>query len=134
MANEVVSSSSPVHKSAQRFRWFVREFEKQIDRTQHETGNAFELKNDLLGKVFTEWLVEFENQKPKDEIDNPDYVGFASGLMLKHLIRTNPIIHVSKAAHVNNDHPAYFWPEGYLYVAFCLNVRGLVLQTDYGES
>ena len=30
--------------------------------------------------------------------------------------------------------PAYFWPEGYLYVSFCLMVRGLVLKEDYDKA
>ena len=29
--------------------------------------------------------------------------------------------------------PAFFWPEGYVYVAFCLNIRALVLEQEFDE-
>ena len=57
--------------------------------------------------------------------------GFAAGLMLRTLIQHKPVSLVTRPAGADESNPAYFWPEGYLYVAFCLNVRGLVLQTDF---
>lgn len=77
------------------------------------------------------WLRAFEAQKPAQEADKPAYVGFTAGLMLRSLLRHKPVSLRDKPANADLSNPAYFWPEGYLYVAFCLNVRGLVLETDF---
>lgn len=121
----------PLHKAAQRLRWFVAAFEDQVARTSGETGNRYVVDQTLLGEVFSEWLRSFNAQKPGDSADNPAYVGFAAGLMLRTLVRRSPVRHLSSPDGADRTNPAYFWPEGYLYVAFCLNVRGLVLETDF---
>jgi hypothetical protein len=46
------------------------------------------------------------------------------------LIRKKPAKVVSRPDGAGRSNPAYFRPEGHLYVAFCLNVRGLVLEMD----
>lgn len=121
----------PLHKSAQRLRWFVNAFNEQIARSESETGVRFTLDENLLAGAFAEWLNAFQRQKPGDSSEKANYVGFAAGLMLRTLIRKKPLS-ISFIAHdADKTHPAYFWPEGYAYVAFCLNVRGLVLEQDF---
>lgn len=125
----------PLHKSAQRMRWFIGAFEEQIERTSRETGTCYRVDQICLAEVFAEWLKAFRAQKPADSADNPSYVGFAAGLMLKTLIAKRPVTVEALPEGADASNPAYFWPEGYLYVAFCLNVRGLVISTDYhGEQ
>ena len=51
--------------------------------------------------------------------------------MLQTLIKHKPVSLVKRPEGADESRPAYFWPEGYLYVAFCLNMRGLVLATDF---
>ena len=121
----------PLHKAAQRLRWFVRVFEEQAEMTEAETGNRFSVNHEALAKVFTKWLRAFEQQKPHAPNDKLAYVGFASGLMLRELIAHNPVTLRTCPAGADQSNPAYFWPEGYLYVVFCLNVRGLVLDHDF---
>ena len=121
----------PLRKSAQRLRWFVDAFEKQVRLTTSQTGNAFSVDRGALAQVFVDWLQAFEAQKPRNDDDNQAYVGFAAGLMLKALIEHKPVSATDVPADADTTNPAYFWPEGYLYVAFCLNVRGLVLETDF---
>jgi hypothetical protein len=79
----------PLRKSAQRLRWFVGAFERQVTQTEAQTGNTFAVDKTKLTLVFTEWLKAFDAQKPRLDDDNP------------------------------------------AYVAFCLNVRGLVLEADF---
>ena len=127
-------ANAPVRKRAQRLRWFIDVFEKQMAETARETGNSFDLDRALLAKVFSEWLDAFNAQKPHTPEDQRAYVGFAAGLMLRALLRHKPA-----KGHVQDDvdtsNPAYFWPEGYLYVVFCLNVRGMVIEIDFdGEQ
>jgi hypothetical protein len=129
-----LSAETPVRKRAQRLRWFIEVFEKQMAETAGETGNRFELDRGSLARVFSEWLDAFNAQKPHTPADQRAYVGFAAGLMLRALLRHNPVTgHVQPEADTSN--PAYFWPEGYLYVVFCLNVRGMVIEMDFeGEQ
>ena len=128
---EVQTTEQPLRKSAQRLRWFVDEFERQVRNTESQTGNVFSIDRGALAQVFAEWLKAFEAQKPTQDDDKPAYVGFASGLMLRTLIKHKPVSLTKRPEGADESNPAYFWPEGYLYVAFCLNVRGLVLQTDF---
>ncbi len=128
---ETPQPAQPLRKSAQRLRWFVDAFERQVRNTETQTGNTFTIDRGTLAQVFAEWLRAFEAQKPANEADKPAYVGFAAGLMLRTLIRHKPVALSSRPEGADDSNPAYFWPEGYLYVAFCLNVRGLVLQADY---
>lgn len=128
---EILASEQSVRKSAQRLRWFVGAFETQVQSTERETGNRFSVDRGALARVFAEWLKAFEAQKPARQEDKQAYVGFAAGLMLRALIRNRPVALASKPDGADETNPAYFWPEGYLYVAFCLNVRGLVLESDF---
>lgn len=124
-------AAQPLHKATQRLRWFVRAFEEQAEKTEAETGNRFDIDHGALATVFADWLRSFEVQKPTQPDDDLAYVGFAAGLMLRSLIALEPAALVARPEHADLSNPAYFWPEGYLYVAFCLNVRGLVLDHDF---
>jgi hypothetical protein len=121
-----------LHKQAQRLRWLQQAYACQQRVTEAQTGIRYRTDLRGLAAAFADWLTEFEAQKPADSASNAAYVGFAAGLMLRALIRHDP----SKAAPGEGataaPEPARFWPEGYLYVSFCLGVRGQVLQEDYG--
>ena len=127
-------TDQPIRKSAQRLRWFVEVFEKQVQQSTQETGNQFSIDRQRLTEVFAEWITAFQSQKPDNEEDKLAYVGFAAGLMLKMLVKSNPLSVESKPEGADETNPAYFWPEGYVYVAFCLNTRGLVLEHDFNQN
>lgn len=124
----------PVRKSVRRLRWFLASFRDQMRRTSAETGNVFDVSDTVLAAVFVDWLRAFNAQKPARDADRIRYVGFASGLMLRTLIRHRPVVVTHKPESRDESNPAYFWPEGYLYVAFCLNIRALVLEQDFDEQ
>lgn len=125
------SETLPLHKEAQRLRWFIRAFHLQTEVTSDETGNVYEISDEKLSDVFAAWLDAFEREKPPESEQNAAFVGFAAGLMLKELIRLDPVVALSVGDDSTAEAPARYWPEGYLYVAFCLNVRGLVLNSDF---
>lgn len=133
-SRDIARSAEPVHRSVRRLRWFVRSFHEQAARTSGETGVEYAVDDRRLAEVFVTWLRDFERQKPRDDADRLPYVGFAAGLMLKRLIRCKPARAIRIPPGSDASNPAYFWPEGYLYVAYCLNVRGLVLEQDFHES
>lgn len=121
----------PVHKSVRRLRGFRASFEEQINNTSAQTGIGYEVKTDKLTAAFVEWLDAFEAQKPMQDSDNVPYVGFAAGLMLRSLIIHDPVRATEIPKTVDKNTPISFWPEGYLYVAYCINMRGCVLEQDF---
>ena len=128
------AGDEPVHRAARRLRWFVRSFHDQAARTAAETGVRYEIDDRRLAELFVGWLRAFERQKPGEDADRAAYVGFAAGLMLRTLVDRSPARARAVPDGKSADHPAYYWPEGYLYVAYCLNVRGLVMEHDFHES
>ena len=123
----------PVHRSARRLRWFIASFEAQLRTIERETGHRYRLDRSVLSAAFIEWVRAFEHQKPHEPDDRVRYVGFAAGLMLKVLIARAPLRCVSRDRSLEADDPAHVWPEGYVYVCYCLNVRTLVLEQDFHE-
>ena len=124
------ATGQPIRKSAQRLRWFVRAFEDRTAREEGETGHRFEVDRAALARVFADWLAGFQAQKPEADEAKPAYVGFAAGLMLRALIEGAPA-RVAERGPLLTEDPAGFWPEGHLYVAFCLDVRGQVIASDF---
>ena len=126
----------PVSKAIRRLRWFARSFREQVAQSAAATGVQFAIDDARTTAVFIEWLRAFEAQKPAQPQDRRAYVGFAAGLMLRALIQQNPlsVIAMPAVADAEAGNPAYFWPEGSVYVAFCLNVRAAVLAQDFHED
>ena len=128
------NTDRPVSKAIRRLRWFVKSFREQVARTSAATGVQFACDDAKTTAVFIDWLRAFEAQKPANPQDRRAYVGFAAGLMLRALIRQDPLSVVARPALADPENPAYFWPEGSVYVAFCLNVRAAVLAQDFHED
>ena len=124
----------PIHKSAQKLSWFIDAFSLQVAAVSQATGNLYEIDDTKLTQTFASWVTSFEGQKPESDTNNETYVGFAAGLMLRALVDVDPARHITRPDNADVSKPAYFWPEGYLYVSFCLMVRGLVLKEDYDRA
>jgi hypothetical protein len=124
----------PVRRAVRRLRWFKRAFHDQVQAIGAASGVRYAVDDARLGQVFVAWLRDFEAQKPSGADARRAYVNFASGLMLRHLIGANPLS--ARGIPVGSDasNPAFYWPEGYVYVAFCLNVRAAVLEQDFDET
>lgn len=124
-------AEQPLGKAVRRLRGFRASFEEQIKSISMRTGIRYEVKSDKLTAAFLGWLEAFEAQKPAQESDKEAYVGFAAGLMLRSLIDHDPVRVTFLPKDIDKDEPAAFWPEGYLYVAYCLNIRGCVLEQEF---
>ena len=120
------SEDRPLRKVARRLRWFLEAFSSQTREISSEFGLEFEIDRAKLRSVFLNWVRNFEAQKPTDEREKSNYITFSAAAMLMELIKGQPlrIIRVPQGADLNC--PAYFWPEGYAYTAFCMNVRSAV--------
>lgn len=124
-------SEQPLGKAVRRLRGFRTSFEEQVKSIFTRTGIVYEFKSDRLTAAFLGWLEAFEAQKPAQDTDNEAYVGFAAGLMLRSLIAHDPARATVIPKDADADDPITFWPEGYLYVAYCLNIRGCVLEQEF---
>jgi len=125
---------TPVHKAIRRLRWFIASFKDQVAETSQETGIRYDIDEATLTAAFLVWLRAFDAQRPQSAEDRRPFVGFASGLMLKTLIRKGPATATDLPDPSDPDDPAQIWPEGYLYVAYCLNMRALVLEQEFHET
>ncbi|MGP9789259.1 hypothetical protein [Roseinatronobacter sp. NSM] len=124
----------PVRKAVQRLRWFHKSFHDQVAQCAQTTGVSFAVDDKKLTAGFIEWLRAFEAQKPQNADSRRAYVGFAAGLMLRTMIRHTPLTATRLPDRFDATDPAYFWPEGYVYVTFCLNIRAAVLEQDFHED
>lgn len=125
---------NPVRRAVRRLRWFKSSFESQVNSVSADTGIEFAINNQRLTHCFLQWLHGFEAQKPGDRGDRHAYVGFAAGLMLEQLVECKPLIVERLPDDADMKQPAYFWPEGYVYVVYCLNVRRAVLKQEFDEE
>lgn len=126
------NSDLPVRKTILRARWFVSSFREFLATVERETGRTLALDEAKLLQAFNAWFRSFEAQKYKAKEHRLEYATFAAGLMLREMIRYAPI--TASTQHEEGDDPATFWPEGYLYVSFCLAVRDAVIEKDFSLS
>lgn len=125
------SADTPVRKSVRRLRWFKETLHRQVQVLEDQTGITFETNDNTVRALFLGWLEAFEAQRPNDDQKREDYVNFAAGLMLRELIKSNPVKAVKVPQDADLSNPAYYWPEGYVYVALCLNICGAVMEQDF---
>ncbi len=130
----LAGADAPIRRAVRRFRWFKQSFRDQTALIAAASGVEYAVHDDRLARVFVGWLRAFEDQKPAAETDRRDYVAFAAGLMLRQLVREKPLTVQSVPVGSDASNPAYYWPEGYVYVAYCLNVRAAVLAQDFDEA
>lgn len=135
----IAGAHAPVRRAVRRFRWFKRTFHEQTALISRASGVVYRVHDERLARVFVGWLRAFEAQKPAQELasasgDRRDYVAFASGLMLRQLVREKPLQLESAPVGCDASNPAYYWPEGYVYVAYCLNVRAAVLAQEFDAT
>jgi len=134
LPDSLPQTDRPIRRAMRRMRWFKQSFARQVEAISAASGVTYEIHNDRLAHVFIHWLRAFEAQKPKDPTARRAFTNFASGLMLQQLIRDVPLEVTSVPVGSDASNPAFYWPEGYAYVAYCLNVRAAVLAQDFDET
>ncbi len=124
----------PIRKSVRRLRWFRTSFAEQVEKIAAETGVDYALDDAKVAAAFLDWLRAFDAQKGGAAEDRRAFVGFSAGLMLRMLLKHRPLSATGRPEGADMSNPAYFWPEGYVYVAYCLNIRSAVLEQDFHED
>jgi hypothetical protein len=123
-----------VNHAVRRLRWFRRAFLEQMSALTQACGIAYHVDTPRLADAFLAWSVEFERDKPANPQDKRRFVDHLSGLMLKALLRAGPLSAPHDPASAQSPDPVQYWPEGFAYVVFCLNMRAAVLAQDFDES
>ncbi|MBL1405816.1 MAG: hypothetical protein COC00_007520 [Rhizobiales bacterium] len=126
-----VPDGQSFRKSVQRLRWFKSTFEEQVQAVSIRTGIDYDTNAQILTSCFLQWVRAIEKIKPSNPEDRLAFVGFAAGKMLKELIVNDPLVLNKTPKVMDLDFPEYFWPQGYVYVSYCLNVRQFILQQDF---
>ncbi|MGF1475483.1 MAG: hypothetical protein ACFB6S_07970 [Geminicoccaceae bacterium] len=126
---------SPVRRAVRRMRWFRQSFQDQIDHVEKQTGIGFTVNRAKLTEAFLSWLRAFEVNRAYAQRDRKEFTYFCAGLMLRELVRCQPLA-VETMPEVGADQagdPVWYWPEGFVYVSYCLTVASAVLDQDFDE-
>lgn len=132
IANKSDKNITPVRRAARRMRWFFKAFNEQVETCETTTGFSFDVDEERIREVFLNWVQVFEAQKPTDPTQKANYTTFAAATMLRELIQGGPVSVARKSANSDLEQPAHFWPEGYIYLMFCINVRAVVFEQEFG--
>ncbi len=132
--NPLVAQTPDIRHAARRLRWFTASFERQIEVLSADSGVSYAIDRKKLAPAFVAWLRAFEAQRPDADGDRRDFTHFAAGLMLRELIRHDPVSVTALPPGADAANPAYYWPEGYAYVAYCLTVCDAVLGQEFAET
>jgi hypothetical protein len=129
--NALVADTPDIRHAARRLRWFSASFTRQVELLSEDSKVAYAIDQKKLARVFVAWLRTFEAHRRFADLDRRDFTHFVAGAMLRELIRENPLKATAVPVGADASNPAYYWPEGYAYVAYCLNVVDAVLEQEF---
>jgi hypothetical protein len=129
-----IAATPNLRKAARRLRWFLSSFEQHVDTVSQRTGSRYRIDKAKLTETFIAWLRQFESQQAEGRRDRKEFTYFCAGLMLSELIRRQPVSLINLGHGLEANDPAAFWPEGYVYLAFCLNVAAAVLDQEFDHK
>jgi len=116
--------------------WFRKSFSRDTQLLAARHGVTVRIDERRLAEAFLAWIEAFNRQKPYASLDRRDFSLFAAGLLLRELMKARPIearADVTDAAG-GRDSIIGFWPEGFLYTKYCLDVLGAVMRQEFGEA
>jgi hypothetical protein len=120
-------------------RWFSTAFRNNAALMQSRFGFSYRIEDKLLSRVFFDWLTAVSARNKPSAEDRADYIVFVAGLALRELVRTGPATLVSDAGRNDEaDRTTYeiirFWPEGFLYMNFCICAVVAVHEQEFGQT
>ncbi len=129
-----------IRHKARHFHWFRATFREEAEQLGPLLARQFTVDETALTRTFLEWHRRFEANKGAAKDNRVNFVSFSAGLMLCELVKNDPVTASPRAATPTQDlSPELsailaFWPEGLLYVEFCIAVANAVLRQDFGEE
>lgn len=124
-----------------RLRWFRTTFRSSARAVSETYGLRFEIDETRLTRAFLDWIEIMEAQKRFARIDRADFIVFAAGLVLRELIRQDPVRVVAGLATPDESAPdpggveiVRFWPEGFLYTSYCVSAIAAIHEQEFGRA
>lgn len=123
-----------------RLSWFTESFHTVATDIGNRHGVKYTINDRVLASAFLDWAEVFARERPKGETDPTEFTVYSGGLMLKQLLRTSPVAStqprppngdIVREAHAR---VVEFWPDGFLYVSYCLIIVSSILERDFGQS
>ena len=123
-----------------RLNWFRQSFTNEALLVGERYGRDFAVDDRALAGAFLNWAEAFAhergNSSAESKLDRRDFVVYSGGLMLRELLRAKPAKSGNAAAPERSSADPIaaicdFWPEGFLYVNYCLTVVRTILESDF---
>lgn len=119
---------------------FCATFEDDARRVGAAHGYRFAVDEPALARAFFDWIDMIEHQNGSRPAGRADFALFCGGLALAELVRAGPARarrttlaeQVAAQREPARAAVADFWPEGFLYVDFCIGVVSAVIEQDTG--
>jgi hypothetical protein len=124
-----------------RLRGFSATFHATARAVAHTYGIAFDIDEARLTRAFLDWAEALEARKDHARVNRPDFIVFAAGLVLRELIRHQPVRARGGDTGPRMPAPAAegmdivrFWPEGFLYTNYCVAVIAAIHEQEFGRA
>lgn len=119
-----------------RLSFFDGHFRRHMDSLAERSGLVIAVDPVLLTRAFLAWGENFTRQRAAAALDRRDYIVFTAGMLLIRLLEAEPVAVTRRAAATappaeEVQEIIAFWPEGFLYTEYCLNVLQAVLQQEF---
>lgn len=118
---------------------FRAAFEDDARRLGALHGWRYDIDEQALARMFFDWIDAIGAQAAGARANRADFTVFCGGLALAGLVRAAP----ARARETGRPAPdegrelaadriARFWPEGFLYVDFCIGAVSAVFEQEFG--
>ena len=132
------SEVSDVRHRVRRLTWFQESFRQEAAILGERHGLRFSIHERALVSAFFGWVRAFDRERAASSRNRRDFAVFAGGLMLYELLSAGPARARALQTPPVSIPPdplagiCSFWPEGYLYTAYCLTLVRAVHEQDFG--
>lgn len=138
-AKDIVRAPDLSHRVRQ-LGYFKKHFETSAASIAARGGRVVCVDRTRLTRLFLDWHEAFLAQRAAADIDRRDYIVFSAGLMLYHLVRSEPLAtraspETGALATLSPEAARIlaFWPEGFIQTSYCLSMLEAVLDQE-GEA
>jgi hypothetical protein len=140
-AQELTQTQDLAHR-LRRLSFFDEHFRGHIEVLADRLGLVISVDRVLLTRAFLAWGEDFTRQRTAATIDRRDYTVFTAGMLLTRLIEMQPVVVQAPALQSGTPTEAgtevpdkireiiAFWPEGFLYTSYCMNVLQVVVEQE----
>ena len=135
--HQPLAEISDLSHRVRRLHWFRQSFDHDVKALGRRFGLTFSIDEHLLVEAFFKWAKAFERERKASSRNRRDFAVYAGGLMLRQLLISNPtkVANQGQFYHLIPPDPmakiCQFWPEGFLYTTYCLNLVRAILKQDF---